>query len=119
MQFVKFRGWLASMHAATALGLVTYEEVRRHLGTDAAHSYGGFWATLTAFCQEHRIPFAGVPVATIKRHATGKGNASKQQMISAAQHRGWSDKIDLSDDEADALALLQYARAELVPRVTL
>ena len=55
------------------------------MGVDAAHAYGGFMAHLTAWCEHHNIPYAGVPVGTIKKHATGKGNASKDLMIGAAK----------------------------------
>ena len=80
--------------------------MRRHVGVDAAHAYGGFLATLTAWCEHHQIPYQGVPVGTIKKHATGKGNASKEDVIAAVQARG-HDPVD--DNEADALALLLWA----------
>jgi hypothetical protein len=47
-----------------------------------------------------------VPVGTIKRHATGKGNANKGLMIAAMRARGHSPA---DDNEADALALLYWA----------
>ena len=93
---------------------VVFEEVRRHAGTDAAHVYGGFLATLTSWCEERVIPYEGVPVGTIKRHVTGKslprtcsgGNASKREVIAAVRARGF-DPVD--DNEADALAILLWA----------
>ncbi|HNL88510.1 MAG TPA: hypothetical protein PKH05_05565 [Nitrospira sp.] len=107
MRFLRFRRWLNEMLTLTPhINVVYFEEVRRHAGVDAAHAYGGFLATLTAWCEHHNIPYQGVPVGTIKKHATGKGNASKEDMIAAAQKRG-HDPID--DNEADALALLHWA----------
>ncbi|WP_299363825.1 hypothetical protein [uncultured Paracoccus sp.] len=50
--------------------------------------------------------YAGVPVGTIKRHATSKGNAPKAAMIAAARARGFSPA---DDNEADAIALLLWA----------
>jgi Holliday junction resolvasome RuvABC endonuclease subunit len=88
---------------------VYFEEVRRHAGVDAAHAYGGFMGQLTAWCEHHQIPYQGVPVGTIKKHATGKGNASKEDMIAAARRQGF-DPAD--DNEADALALLAWAIAQ-------
>lgn len=88
------------------LDAVYFEEVRRHRGVDAAHIYGGFLANLSAWCEEHRIPYQGVPVGTIKKHATGKGNANKEDMIEAAIRRGHRPA---DDNEADALALLYWA----------
>lgn len=55
---------------------------------------------------QHRGVPEGIPVGTIKKHATGKGNASKDEMIEAMKARGHSPA---DDNEADALALLHYA----------
>jgi len=66
----------------------------------------GFMGQLTAWCEHHGIPYQGVPVGTIKKHATGKGNASKDDMIAAARSRGHPT---VDDNEADALALLYWA----------
>ena len=63
---------------------------------------------LTAWCERTSTPYLGVPVATIKRHATGKGNAGKADVIKAVRARGFAPK---DDNEADALALLDYAIA--------
>ena len=108
MRFLRFKRWLTEIkHSADGIDAVYFEEVRRHLGVDAAHAYGGFMAHLTAWCEHHQIPYQGIPVGTIKKHATGKGNASKDEMIAAARQLGHSPA---DDNEADALALLAYAR---------
>jgi Holliday junction resolvasome RuvABC endonuclease subunit len=87
--------------------------VRRHLGVDAAHAYGGFLATLTSWCEHQKIPYQGVPVGTIKRHVTGKGNAGKSEMVSAVRARGY---LVADDNEADALAVLDWALAQSAGR---
>jgi Holliday junction resolvasome RuvABC endonuclease subunit len=46
-----------------------------------------------------------VAVGTIKKHITGKGNASKQAVIKAVEAK-WYRPQD--DNEADAIALLDY-----------
>src|SRR5690554_5200460 len=108
MRYLRFRRWLSELKASTDIHAVYFEEVRRHMGVDAAHAYGGFMAQLTAWCEHHQIPYQGVPVGTIKKHATGKGNAGKGAVIAAV--RAWSfDPVD--DNEADALALLRWAIA--------
>ena len=111
MRFLRFKRWLTEIKGTTDNGIdaVYFEEVRRHLGVDAAHVYGGLMATLTAWCEHHQIPYQGVPVGTIKKHATGKGNAGKAEMIAAAKARGF-DPVD--DNHADALALLDWAMAQ-------
>lgn len=107
MRYLRFKHWLTEMkQRADGIDAVFMEEVRRHAGVDAAHAYGGFLATLTAWCEHHNIPYQGVPVGTIKKHATGKGNASKEQMITAVRKLGHAP---VDDNEADALALLYWA----------
>jgi Holliday junction resolvasome RuvABC endonuclease subunit len=108
-RFLRFRRQLDEAHAGMKFERVFFEEVRRHIGTDAAHVYGGLLAILTAFCEEKGIPYEGVPVGTIKKFWTGKGNASKDEMIAQARERGHS--VD-NDNEADALALMYWALAE-------
>ncbi|MDP2434002.1 MAG: hypothetical protein Q8O33_18570 [Pseudomonadota bacterium] len=107
MRYLRFRKWLTEIkHSGDGIDAVYFEEVRRHAGVDAAHAYGGFMATLTTWCEHHDIPYQGVPVGTIKKHATGKGNAGKADMIAAATARGHTP---VDDNEADALALLHFA----------
>ena len=107
MRYLRFRRWLDEVAAAASgLGAVYFEEVRRHLGVDAAHAYGGFLATLTSWCEHQQIPYQGVPVGSIKRHATGKGNAGKSDMLAAMRSRGY---VVADDNEADALAVLDWA----------
>lgn len=107
MGWLRFRRWLDSMAASAGpLGSIVFEEVRRHAGTTAAHVYGGFLAHLTAWCEGAGVPYQGVPVGTIKRFATGKGNAGKEAVIAAMRARGFAPA---DDNEADALALLLWA----------
>ena len=107
MRFLRFKRWLTELKAVTEqIDALYYEEVRRHAGVDAAHVYGGLMATLTAWCEHHGIPYQGVPVGTIKKHATGKGNAGKEEVIAAMQAKG--HRVT-DDNEADALALLHWA----------
>lgn len=109
MRFVKFRGALNEVRAACGVERVYFEEVRRHAGVDAAHVYGGLMATLQAWCEEHAIPYSGVPVGTIKKSFTGAGNANKAKMIAECERRGYRPA---TDDEADAIALFAWALEE-------
>ena len=105
---MRFKRWLTEMKQCTPLiELVVFEEVRRHAGVDAAHAYGGFMGQLTAWCEHHQIPYQGIPVGTIKKHATGRGNASKEEMIDAIRSKGHHPT---DDNEADAIALAYLAR---------
>jgi Holliday junction resolvasome RuvABC endonuclease subunit len=107
MRYLRFKRWLDELAlAAGEPQAVYFEEVRRHAGIDAAHAYGGFLGQLTAWCEHRAIPYQGVPVGTLKKHATGKGNADKAAVIAAMQAKGFQPA---DDNEADALALLLWA----------
>ena len=107
MRYLRFINWLTELDRLTGpIATIWFEEVRNHKGVDAAHVYGGLMASLTSWAELRGIPYDGVPVGTIKRHATGKGNAPKQAMIDAACARGFSPA---DDNEADAIAILLWA----------
>jgi hypothetical protein len=107
MRYLRFKRWLTEMKTlAGDIHAVYFEEVRRHAGVDAAHVYGGLMATLTSWCEHHNIAYQGVPVGTIKKHATGKGNASKDEMVAAMRALGHPVT---DDNESDALAILHWA----------
>jgi hypothetical protein len=110
MRYLRFTDWLSDLdRMAGPFGRVVFEEVRRHAGTDAAHIYGGLMATLTAWAELRGVPYQGVPVGSIKKFATGKGNANKDAMMAAA--RGWGH-APADDNEADAIALLRLTLGE-------
>jgi hypothetical protein len=107
MRYLRFRAWLNSIAEDTPrITAIHFEEVRRHLSTDAAHVHGGLLAILTAWCEERSIAYQGVPVGTIKRHIAGKGNVNKAVVIEAIRARGYSPT---DDNEADAIAILLWA----------
>ena len=106
MRYLRFRRWLEEI-AASPITAVYFEEVRRHAGTDAVYVYGGLLAVLIAWCEERGTPYQGIPVGTIKRHATTKGNANKDAMIEAAKDYGHNPK---DDNEADAICLAYCVR---------
>ena len=110
MRYLRVRGRLYELTQFAPDCAVFYEEVRGHKGTDAAHIYGGIVATIASLCEEQGIPYQGIPVGSIKKRATGKGNANKQAMIEAAcEHFG----PVTDDNQADALWILQCGIEEI------
>lgn len=103
MRYLRFNRWLTEMIEEHGVKLVVFEEVRRHLGTDAAHVYGGLLGQLTATCEAKGVAYEGHTVQAIKKFATGKGNANKDAMMTAVKGWGYCPQ---DDNEADALALL-------------
>ena len=107
VRYLRFRNWLDQLaEDAGPIAAIHYEEVRRHIGTDAAHVFGGLLATLTAWAEQRSIPYQGVPVGTWKRSVCGKGNAKKDDVIAAMRVRSFSPA---DDNEADAIAILLWA----------
>lgn len=107
-RFRKFKLELLTLRANQDIKYVVYEEVHKHLGVEAAHIYGGLVAVLQEWCLDSSIEYRGVGVGTIKKHATGKGNADKKAMIAAAIKL--FPKINVLDDNhADALCLYDWA----------
>lgn len=111
MRYVRLRLYLLELLDAHPRAVLGYEEVRRHMGVDAAHVYGGIIATIAAVCEGRAVPYQGVPVGQIKVTATGKGNASKEAMVAAAVAR-WGPVDD--DNEADALWIAATLERDLV-----
>lgn len=58
---------------------------------------------------ELAVPFVLVRPSTVKRFATSRGNATKEDMIAAAIARGARGSVN--DDEADAFHLRRMGRA--------
>lgn len=107
-RYVKFENMLVEIFLGHNIDEIVYEAVRRHVGTDAAHVYGGLLAILQTTAIKNGIEYRGVAVQTIKKHATGRGNATKDEMIVAAN--AFYPHINIIDDNhADALCLLHYA----------
>jgi len=110
MRNLRFNRWLSEVispgRSANLVDIIVFEEVRSHAGTDAAQIYGGLMGQVEVLGETKKIPYEGIPVGTIKKHATGKGNANKLMMITAMQALGHNP---VDDNEADALALLRWA----------
>jgi len=107
MRYLRFTNWLTEIDRLSGpIEAIYFEEVRRHVATDAAHVFGGLLAVLTSWAELRGVPYQGVPVGTLKKFLTGQGNANKQAMVDAVRMRGFSPA---DDNEADAIAILLWA----------
>lgn len=105
LRWINFRTWLTEIMVRYSINAVVYEDVRRHSATRAGHVYGALKAIMEMACYVHKCELAGFGVGRIKKFATGKGNASKNEMMAAID-----ESVDLIDDNhADAIHLLNYA----------
>ena len=104
MRYLRFTNWLTEVDRLSGpVAAIWFEEVRRHAGTDASHIYGGLMATLTAWAELRGVPYEGVPVGTIKRHATSKGNDRYAgfNMLAADSASSWHHIVAVSDGAAN------------------
>lgn len=95
------------------LEAVIYEKVQfmpnKRGGLMAAQAWAGFEAVLTSWCEHMEIRYLMVPVGTLKKHFTGNGHATKDDMLHRARALGFRPK---DDNEADAIALMEFWEAE-------
>lgn len=114
MRYLKFVQWLERIDEKYNITEIYYEEVKRHSSTAAGHVYGSFEGHLMSRYDnpEDMTPYQSIPVGTIKKYATDKGNAGKPMMVAAAVKKGWLPEDcdpEIFHDEADALWILDYA----------
>ena len=105
-RWLRARSFLAELITSRQVHAIAYEDVKRHMGTDAAHAYGAFLCLVEMLADSHRIRLMPVGVKTIKKHWTGNGNADKDAMQAQARARGFRPE---TDNDADALAILHWA----------
>jgi len=113
-RFNEFRYKLECALNSYKIDLIAYEDVHRHLATDAAHIYGGLLALVEMTALTWDMPTSPIGVGIIKKAATGRGNADKTAMAVRASRR-WPD-LDIKDDnQADALWIAEACRTGAVP----
>lgn len=113
--FMRFRKWLQDLVklAPVRVGLVAYERAH-HRGGAATELCVNLTGRVQEICAGLEIECAAVPTMTLKKWATGKGNAGKSEMIEAALKVRHSSKVAgyLTDDEADAIHVARWAAEE-------
>ena len=105
-RFHEFRTWLLNIIAKHNIEAVYFERVFGHKGVEAAHCYGGFLYMLASVCFQQNIPCISFSVQAIKKFMTGKGNATKDEMIAAAKQKRFNPA---TNDEVDAIAIILLA----------
>lgn len=103
-----FKWWVRRTLRAYQVTRIVYEEA-----LPGAHRRGrligpSLRAVLLCEAFGYGIPVEGVYPSTLKKYATGKGNAPKADVIVAAYDR-WPGADVRDDNQADALMLLAWA----------
>lgn len=111
-RYLAFTRWLEAIIRPGELGLVVYEQPFAMKSGQATEIAMGFATRVQQRCAEVTLEHTAVVGSLLKKWTTGKGNAKKDAMVEAVARR-WR-RVD-DHNEADAVALLQYAFTELVP----
>jgi Holliday junction resolvasome RuvABC endonuclease subunit len=114
MRYLRFRRWLEEI--AVRIQVIAYEQTLPwKAGSHAREISNNLAGRVQEFCAERNgVEHIAVENNTLKKWTTGRGNAGKDEMIVHVQAR-FTAKRGIAHDEAEAIALLHYARAELVP----
>ena len=105
MRFLMFQKWILNMLETIKPDMVIYERAH-HRGGAPTEVGVGLTTQLQAGCTAMEIEYVALHSKTLKKYATGKGNASKDAMMEAATEKGWTYQ---DHNECDALWLLDYA----------
>lgn len=114
MRFIRFNRWLDDLGRGPAALPVKYSaklavyEAPHHRGGAATEIAVGMSTRVQEWCARFEIQHAAVHSATLKKWTTGSGRGDKTAMLEAVERR-WGIKA-ADDNEADAVALLMYAR---------
>lgn len=112
MRLIRCRASLEKVHKELGINLLVYEAARNA----GAKMQGALvvqamiQSVIVVFCEDHGIEYRGYSPSEIKSHATGNGNAKKEDMVAWALAANPKIKpVDMDDNRADALALLSFA----------
>lgn len=111
MKLLRLESKLTEM-AKLGVDLVVFEAARNAMPKmqGALVHQAKLQAIIERFCEANKINYRGYSPSEIKKHATGRGNAGKLDVIAAARRTlGYTGS---DDNEADALWLLDLARRE-------
>jgi Holliday junction resolvasome RuvABC endonuclease subunit len=109
MRLIRLNAFLNATYKKFGPELVAFEAARHQGIGGAAVSQAELQGVIKLFCESCQLPYIGYSPSTIKKHATGKGTASKDMMVAAATEK-FGKVVD--DNHADALWIMDYARKE-------
>jgi len=107
--FAAFRDQLSTARRQWGIARVVYERPGNFKSAAAAAVCCGLIATLLVWCLDNGVEAEPVAPQTVKKNLTGKGNANKDLVLARAV-RKWPDQDITDNNQADALAVLDWVR---------
>lgn len=106
MRLLKFRASFTDLVATVKPKVIFYEAATfQPGGQGAALVFGQLVGVMMLVAKDAGVPYTGISAASVKKFATGRGNAGKPEMVGAAERR-WGKRM--TDDEADARWILTF-----------
>lgn len=106
LMFLRFRKWLNDLIKSWSPELIAYE--RAHFRGGAATEIGvGLQTRVQELAASFGVESTPVHTGTLKKWATGKGNAGKDLMMKIAETH--LDRPPIDDNEADAIMIGMWA----------
>lgn len=113
MRLLRLRAKLGEVHRLQPFDLLVFEAARHATPKmqGALVIQAEIQGVVKTWCEDSGVEYRGYSPSEIKRHATGKGGASKDAMLVAAIAKWGRPFID--DNEADACWLLNLAMRDM------
>lgn len=113
LRVYRFRNYLNSIHETLHIQRIVYEGAIQMPGNRSGGSVQAeMQGVLKLWCVDNGVTYQSYSPGQIKKFATGKGNATKEQMVDAAERKWRRIFQDKAHDEVDARWLLLLAMAE-------
>jgi len=110
MLFLKFRTWINEVASTLSIDLVAYEQ-SHHRGGASTEITVNLTGRIQEICAQYNIDYTTIHSGTLKKFATGKGNADKDEMKAKASKIIGREVVD--DNEADAIHISMWAEKYL------
>ena len=109
MKLVRLKSYLKELIALEKIDIVVYERPAG-MFKSAIITESELIGVVLLLCEELLLQCTAYSATEIKKFATGKGNAKKQDMINKAVELGYNP---VDDNEADAIFLYLLAESDL------
>lgn len=106
--YINLNKFLLKCHHTELITKIYIELVTFSTNTYATQAHGAYKAEVGTFARTRMIPVKEIPVSTVKKKLTGRGNASKAGMIHYAEK--WLGISIFDDNEADAVGVMYAGR---------
>ena len=110
MKLVRLKSYLKELITLEKIDIVVYERPAG-MFKSAIITESELIGVVLLLCEELSLQYTAYSATEIKKFATGKGNAKKQDMIDAAIALGYNPE---DDNEADAIHLYNLAKKDLI-----